>query len=73
VSELEGNLQDVEDVLAALIEARHALTRVIAGLGAPGDRETFIFKVGFARGRLSRVSERIYAGGELGEADATKQ
>jgi hypothetical protein len=53
------NLADLKDVEAALIEAHQALTRAMVGLGGPGERETFVFKVGFARGRLSRVSERI--------------
>jgi hypothetical protein len=64
-AEDEANLADLKDAEAALIEAHQALTRAMVGLGGgAADREKFIFKVGFARGRLSRVSDRIYRGGE---------
>ena len=53
------NLNDLGDVVRALTEAVGALRA--------GKREMFVFQVGFARGRLSRVSERIYQGGEFGE------
>jgi hypothetical protein len=58
------NLADLKEVEAALIEAHQALTRAMAGLGGAGERERFVFKVGFARGRLSRISSRIYGAGE---------
>jgi hypothetical protein len=58
-SEDEHNLADLKDIEEALIEAHQALMRAMVGLGA-GERERFIFKVGFARGRLERVTERIY-------------
>jgi hypothetical protein len=61
------NLADLKEVEAALIEAHQALTRAMVGLGGTGERERFVFKVGFARGRLSRVSERIYRGEEAVE------
>ena len=54
------NLADLKDVEAALIEAHQALTRAMAGIGGTGERERFVFKVGFARGRLLRISSRIY-------------
>jgi hypothetical protein len=44
--------KDVEDALRALEDALRALEA--------GDKEQFVFEIGFARGRLSRVSERIY-------------
>jgi hypothetical protein len=54
----QANLADLKETEEALIKARQALTRAMAGIGQR-DREIFIFHVGFARGRLSRVSERI--------------
>ena len=59
MNEDELNLADLKDIEEALIEAHQALMRAMVGLGA-GERERFIFKVGFARGRLERVTERIY-------------
>ena len=59
------NLNDLGDVVKALTEAVDALR--------DGNREMFVFHVGFARGRLSRVSDRIYKGGEFGEAGETLQ
>jgi hypothetical protein len=56
----EANLADLKDAEAALIEAHQALTRAMVGLGGAGERERFVFKLGFARGRLSRVSSRIF-------------
>jgi len=56
----EANLADLKEVEAALIEAHQALTRAMVGVGVAGERERFVFKVGFARGRLSRISSRIY-------------
>jgi len=53
------NLAELKEVEAALIEAHQALTRAMVGLGGAGERERFVFKVGFARGRLLRISERI--------------
>ena len=57
------SLDDLHQVERAVIEARHALTKAMVGHG-PRERESFIFNIGFARGRLSRISERIYAGME---------
>jgi hypothetical protein len=57
------NLADLKEVEAALIEAHQALTRAMAGRGGTGERERFVFKVGFAGGRLSRVCSRIYGAG----------
>jgi hypothetical protein len=59
MNEDELNLADLKDIEEALIEAHQALMRAMVGLGA-GERERFIFKVGFARGRLERVTKRIY-------------
>jgi hypothetical protein len=53
------NLADLKDIEAALIEAHQALTRAMVGFGGAGERERFVFEVGFARGRLGRVVERI--------------
>jgi hypothetical protein len=58
-SDDELNLADLKDIEEALIEAHQALTRAMIGVGA-GERERFVFKVGFARGRLSRITDRIY-------------
>jgi hypothetical protein len=55
------SLDDLHQVERAVIEARHALTKAMVGHG-PRERESFIFNIGFARGRLSRIAERIYAG-----------
>lgn len=57
------SLDDLRQVERAVVEARIALTKAMVGQGPPA-RETFIFNIGFARGRLSRISERIYAGME---------
>ena len=54
------DLKTVEDAIRALMEARDALKAARAG-GGEADYEQFAFKVGFARGLLSRVSERITA------------
>jgi hypothetical protein len=59
----KASLDDLHQVERALIEARHALTRAMVGHG-PRERESFIFNIGFARGRLQRVAERIFAGME---------
>ena len=60
----KANLDDMREIERALIEARQALIKAMAGLGR-GERESFIFHIGFARGRLSRICDRIY-----GEEDA---
>jgi hypothetical protein len=59
-----ANLEALKDIEAALIEARQALVRAISGLDPVANRERFIFRIGFARGRLSRVSDRIHEGVE---------
>jgi hypothetical protein len=56
-----ANLDDVTGAIQALEEAQDALLAAMTGKG-PAEREKFVFKVGFARGRLSRVSSRIYGG-----------
>ena len=53
------NLDDVRDVRSALEIALEALRKSMEGLG-PVWREQFIFQIGFAIGRLSRVQSRIY-------------
>lgn len=57
----KASLDDLKDVERAMIEARQALTRAMVGLG-PRERESFVFHVGVAHGRLSRVISRIYGG-----------
>jgi hypothetical protein len=64
------NLADLQDVIEALKEAEQALEAVIDGVGR-GEREKFVFKVGFARGRLSLVTDRIYRGPETPNDDST--
>ena len=56
-------LDDLHQIERAMIEARHALTKAMVGHG-PRERESFIFNIGFARGRLARISERVCAGME---------
>ena len=53
------NLADLHQVELAVKEAQEALKSAIVGHGRPA-RELFLFKVGFARGRLSRVVNRVY-------------
>ena len=55
----KANLADLFDVEQAMIEAHQALTRAMVGHG-PHERENFVYYVGVARGRLSRVINRIY-------------
>ena len=57
------NLDDLKEIEEALIKAHQALARAMAGLGQH-ERELFIFQIGWARGRLTRISERIYRGGD---------
>ena len=57
------SLDDLHQVERAVIEARHALTKAMVGHGSR-ERESFIFNIGFARGRLQHIAERIYAGME---------
>lgn len=54
----KGNLQDLRQAVAALVLAEEALTKAMVGQG-PRQREMFIFQVGYARGRLSRITSRI--------------
>jgi hypothetical protein len=67
VSVGEQSLADLKDAEAALIEARQALVRAMSGFGGQAERERFIFKVGFARGRLEGISSRIHQAGEFAE------
>lgn len=64
----DANLEDLREAEEALIKAHQALNRAMLGIGgaAAGKRarEHFIFKVGFAHGKLSRVTERIDRAGE---------
>jgi hypothetical protein len=62
----QQNLADLKDVAQAVEHALAALKSAMVG-GPPGNREAFIFQVGYARGRLSRISSRIYQAGEFGE------
>lgn len=54
------NIADLEDAIKAVEAALEAIQA--------GEHEKFVFQVGFARGRLSRLSARIYEAGEFGEA-----
>ena len=63
------NLDDLREVERAVIEARHALTKAMVGQGSH-HREAFLFHLGFARGRLSRVCDRAYGGREGEELPA---
>jgi hypothetical protein len=55
----QQSIIDINHVIAALEIALEALRKATEGQGG-GQREQFVFQIGFARGRLSRVSERIY-------------
>jgi hypothetical protein len=55
------NLADIREARGALEAAEEGLRKAMEGQGQD-ERERFIFHVGFARGRLARVSERIYRG-----------
>ena len=55
-------LDDLHQIERAVIEARQALTRAMVGHGQR-ERESFIFNIGFARGRLQHIVERIYLHG----------
>ena len=61
------NLADLREIRATLEMAEEALRKAMEGQGQ-GQREMFIFHVGWARGRLSRVSERIFRPGEASPA-----
>jgi hypothetical protein len=54
----KGNLNDLHAAGEALMKAKHALQAAMVGQG-PSKREAFIFYVGMARGRLSRIVSRI--------------
>jgi hypothetical protein len=64
----EANLDDVREARDALADAVEALKGAMRH-GQPSSRETFLFKLGFARGRLLRVTQRIASAGEK-EGDA---
>ena len=55
----KASLDDLKEIERAVIAARHSLISAMVGQGQSA-RESFIFHIGFARGRLSRVSSRIY-------------
>jgi hypothetical protein len=60
--DVSDDRKDIEDAFRALEDALTALEA--------GDREMFVFKIGYARGRLSRVSDRIYADPETDDGQA---
>lgn len=55
-------MRERDDDIDALKQAIEALEKALAGLeaGTSEGYADFAFGVGFARGKLSRVSERIY-------------
>lgn len=55
----DENLVDLRDAIEALKKAQTSLEFSLTHVG-PRSRDAFIFQVGFARGRLSRISARIY-------------
>ena len=55
----KAQLADLHRAIEALKKAESALQFALAHHG-PKSREAFIFNVGFARGRLSRITSRIY-------------
>ena len=66
----EANLADLLAIETALIVARQALVRAMAGSGGPSDRQQFNFHLGFARGALAKISARLYEAGESGREEA---
>jgi hypothetical protein len=52
------NLVDLKSAIEALKKAQTALEFSLVHYG-PKSRDAFIFNVGFARGRLSRIASRI--------------
>lgn len=61
-----ANLIDVQAARGALERAEASLKALLDGTSRNKmkDHELFVFETGFARGHLSRVSDRIYAAGE---------
>jgi hypothetical protein len=59
-----ANLDDLIEILTALEAAKFALLQTMDGKGGRTAHERFAFKIGFARGRLSRISSRLYEAGE---------
>jgi hypothetical protein len=57
------NLDDLAEVQKAVTEAMTALKAAMDGQG-PAERERLLWNVGFARGRLSRIYDRISRGGD---------
>jgi hypothetical protein len=57
------NLDDLTEVIDALIEAQIALA-IAVERGGQAERGQFISKVGFARRRLSRICDRIQPASE---------
>jgi hypothetical protein len=55
------NLDDLQSAIEALRKAKTALQFSMVHHG-PKSRAAFLFEVGFARGRLGRIAERVYAG-----------
>jgi hypothetical protein len=66
----EASLADLLAIGTALIVARQALVRAMAGSGGPGDRQQFVFHPGFARGAPARISARLHEAGESGPEEA---
>ena len=62
------NLDDLHQTSLAVKAAEEALKAAMVGQG-PRERERFVFNVGLARGRLSRVSDRILRWPEFGPDD----
>ena len=52
------NLDDLAEVQKAVTDAMTALRAAMDGQG-PAERERLMWNVGFARGRLSRITDRI--------------
>jgi hypothetical protein len=55
----KATLKDLRLAMEALQQAEDNLTRAMVGQGR-SKREAFIFYTGMAKGRLSRVTSRIY-------------
>jgi hypothetical protein len=61
------NLADVMAVADAAGRAEEALAKAMVG-GGQGEREQFVYEIGFARGRLSRISDRILGKKDVADA-----
>jgi chaperonin GroEL (HSP60 family) len=58
----DTNLDELREVRDAIADAIEALKTAMRG-SHPSVREKYVFKLGFAYGRLRRIIERAHGGG----------